>query len=349
MPVDLRGMHCTQLGSVVVLVLATACGVDDCAREIAARAQAFVQGLDAGQRERAVVAFASEQRTSWGFVPNEYPGLALRDMTLPQRQAAHELLRATLSSQGYLKTTAIFGLETVLRALEDLPARPATHRDPERYWFQVLGDPAGAAPWGWRVQGHHVSLHFTTVAGVVAHTPFFLGANPAEVRDGAARGLRVLGAEEELGRRLWKSLDEDQRKVALLDVKAPSDVILGPTRKADFLAAPKGLAVGSMTGEQSAIFATLLDEYVLNLRKGLAESTLREIRAAGLEQIRFAWAGGGEPGQGHYYRLHGPTFVIEYDNTQNEANHVHTVWRDLKNDFGEDLLRQHHEREHGRK
>lgn len=332
----------------VVLPL-VCCEAEDPAREIAARAQAFVQSLAAGQREKAVVAFESEQRTTWGFVPNEYPGLMLADMTQAQRRAAHALVRATLSSQGYLKATAIFGLETVLRAVESKEGAPATHRDSERYWFQVLGDPAGAAPWGWRVQGHHVSLHFTSVAGVVAHTPFFLGANPAEVRDGAARGLRVLGAEEDLGRRLLESLDAEQKKQAVLDVKAPSDVILGPSRKADFLGAPKGVPVGAMSSEQKAIFAALLDEYVQNLRASLAERTLREIRTAGYEKICFAWAGGTEPGQGHYYRLHGPTFVVEYDNTQNAANHVHTVWRDLKNDFGADLLRAHHEQDHKRK
>lgn len=335
--------------AVVGLLVLSACTEDGAAAAIATNAAAFVASLDPAQRERAAMPFAAEARTAWGFVPNEYPGLALADMNLEQRRAAHELLRGTLSTQGYLKATAIFGLDAVLRALEDRPGRPALQRDPERYWFQVFGDPAGKEPWGWRVQGHHVSLHFTTVDGVVAHTPFFLGANPAEVRAGAARGLRVLGAEEDLGRRLWTSLDEGQRKLALLDVKAPSDVILGPNRNADFLGTPKGVPVSALNDEQRAILATLLDEYLGNLRKELAERALRELEKAGYEAIRFAWAGSAEPGQGHYYRLHGPTFVVEYDNTQNDANHVHTVWRDLRHDFGADLLRQHHQRDHSHK
>jgi hypothetical protein len=336
-------------GGLFLVSLGPGCARDDGARAIAEAAAAFVQSLGPGEREKAVAPFDSPQRTEWGFVPAEYPGLVLKDMDAGQRRAAHALLRASLSSQGYLKATAVFALDAVLRALEEQAGRQAPHRDPERYWFQVLGDPGGDQPWGWRVQGHHVSLHFTTAGGVVAHSPFFLGANPAEVRSGATRGLRVLGAEEDLGRRLWRSLDEGQRQQALLAVKAPADVILGPGRKADFLGPPKGLPVGAMDEAQRGIAALLLDEYVHNLRREVAERSLRRIRAAGVDQIRFAWAGGDEPGQGHYYRLHGPTFVVEYDNTQNGANHVHTVWRDLTEDFGEDLLRQHHEREHRRR
>lgn len=316
---------------------------------MATAARRLLDGLDAGQRERAIFDFGDAERLRWHFVPAEYPGLALADMTPAQKELVHELLRTSLSTAGYLKATSIVRLELVLRELAERAGRPSAHRDPERYYVAVFGEPSSERPWSWRIQGHHVSLHFCGIAGdLVATTPAFLGANPHVVRQGPLAGLRVLGAEEDLARALLADLDEAQRKRAILDVKAPADVILGPDRAATFLGEPKGLPAADMTARQRDLMWRLVREYVENLRPGLAAAQLQRIEAAGVERIAFAWAGELQPGRPHYYRLHGPTFVIEYDNTQDDANHVHTVFRDLERDFGGDALKEHLQRGHGR-
>jgi hypothetical protein len=316
-------------------------------REIAAAAQAFLESLDEAKRGRAQFAFDDPERLTWGFVPAKYEGVRLGEMTLEQRRAAHALLRSALSAKGYLKATTIFALDGVLRAIAEAAGRQAAHRDPEHYAFAIFGKPSADGAWGWCVQGHHLSLHFTGAGGeLTAHTPAFRGANPAEVRSGPLAGLRALAAEEDLGRRLVRSLDDEQRRIAVIAAQAPADVILGPARDARSLGEPAGLPVARMDDAQRALVAALLDEYATDLRGELAGRELARIRDAGIERIHFAWAGGFAPGEGHYYRLHGPTFVIEYDNTQDGANHIHTVWRDPQRDFGGDPLREHLERDH---
>lgn len=304
-------------------------------------ARKFLGLLGEEQRKKAQFELQSSEREKWGFVPNVYPGIGVFELSAAQRDAAHALLRSTLSAKGYLATTAIFSLDGILREMERTRGREAPHRDPERYFFAVFGDPSGTSPWGWRVQGHHVSLHFSSVEGAVSVTPLFLGANPANVREGTMTGLRVLASEEDLGRALVKSLDEKQRKRATLQAEAPADVILGPGRAADFLGEPKGLPGVEMNSAQREVLAALLDLYTATLRADLAQGERIRMTARGLDEIYFSWAGGTEPGQGHYYRIHGPEFVLEYDNTQDGANHVHTVWRDRRRDFGQDLLAEH--------
>jgi hypothetical protein len=310
-------------------------------------AQRFLAALDEGQRQKAALAFDDGERLRWRFVPGQYPGVQLGELSPAQKELAHGLLRCSLSSAGYLKTTSIVRLEQVLKDLAQQKGQPAEHRDPERYSIAVFGTPSAAEPWGWRFQGHHVSLNFSGSKGdLVATTPAFLGANPHVVRQGPLAGLRVLGAEEDLARALLGQLDDDQRKRALLDVKAPADVILGPDRAATFLGEPKGLPAAAMNDGQKELLMQIVREYAENLRPEFAQKQLERIRAAGLEKIAFAWAGSLEPGKPHYYRVHGPTFVVEYDNTQDDANHVHTVFRDLERDFGGDLLREHVEHGH---
>ncbi|MGE5413329.1 MAG: DUF3500 domain-containing protein [Syntrophomonadaceae bacterium] len=214
-------------------------------------------------------------------------------------------------------------------------------RDPELYYLAIFGDPSDARAWGWRFEGHHVSLNFSSASGrIVAATPAFLGANPARVPKGPRAGWRVLAAEEDLARQLLGSLDEGQRKTAIFDVAAPSDIILSPGRKA--VPDPAGLSYAEMSAEERATLMRLVDEYLGNMRADVARAQREKIEKAGLDAIRFGWAGGTRVGEGHYYRIQGPTFVIEYDNTQNGANHVHSVWRDLQDDFGGDLLRRHY-------
>jgi hypothetical protein len=213
----------------------------------------------------------------------------------------------------------------------------------EGYFFSVFGEPGDSGNWGWRVEGHHISLNFA-VSGdsVLAVTPSFMGANPAEVREGPRKGLRVLGTEEDLGRQLVKSLDEGQLKTALVSNVAPKEIITGNDRKARSLE-PMGIAASALTQAQKDALLAVIREYVFRYRSEIADGDLQNIRKAGDEKIHFAWAGGLDLGQPHYFRIQGPTFLMEYDNTQNNANHVHTVWRDLQNDFGGDLLREHYE------
>ena len=310
---------------------------------MAKAAAGFLNGLDPAQRKKALLPFDSESRYDWHYVPRERPGLTFKEMDAKQRKLAHALLKAGLSQKGYLKTTTIIRLEDVLR---DLEGGLGPTRDPELYDFIVFGAPTETGTWGWRVEGHHISLNFTVVNGTMtATTPQFLGSNPAEVRDGPMKGTRPLGREEDLGRQLVTSLNEGQRKAAILDVKAPADIITGASRKAEMLE-QKGLAYPAMTKDQKALLEQILQEYARTMPDELAKERMDRLRKAGMEHLRFAWAGGLERGQGHYYRIQGPTFVVELDNTQNNANHVHTVWRDFDGDWGEDLLRGHYEHGH---
>ncbi len=310
-------------------------------------ADVLLASLDDEQRKQASFPFENAERKNWNFVPREYPGVAIRDLSLAQRAHVHSLLRAALSSKGYLKVTSIMALEGILRELESRPDRPATHRDPERYWIAVFGTPRPNAVWGWRLQGHHVSLNWTTIDDEFAPTPMFLGANPHQVRQGPRAGLRVLGEEEDLARALMNTLTPEQAQFVVLAVEAPRDVILGPGRKADLLGEPKGLPAVLMTAQQKAMLLAIIREYAENLRGEFASVELERIRDAGIDGVRFAWAGSTDPKEPHYYRVHGRGFVIEYDNTQGGANHSHTVWHDLHNGFGEDALRRHYAEGHG--
>ncbi|HKC88092.1 MAG TPA: DUF3500 domain-containing protein, partial [Blastocatellia bacterium] len=216
-------------------------------------------------------------------------------------------------------------------------------RDPELYYFSIFGTPSAKSPWGWRVEGHHISLNFTVVKGeTVSNTPLFFGANPAEVREGARKGLRALAAEEDKGRELIQALDEKQRAVAVFDKTAPGDIITMNNRKADPLK-PEGVAAGQLNKQQKALLEKLLDEYLSRMPQDIADERSKKIRDAGFDKIYFAWAGGMNKGDPHYYRIQGPTFLVEYDDTQNNANHIHSVWRDFNGDFGDDLLREHYQ------
>jgi len=228
--------------------------------------------------------------------------------------------------------------------LKELEQGKGPLRDPNNYAFSIFGTPGEHATWGWRFEGHHLSMTFTIVDARAVAGPVFFGTNPATVLDGPRKGLRVLAVEEDLGRELIKSLTPEQQKTAIYDVQAPKEIITGNSRKAN-PGPPVGLAAGDMTAAQQKLLMTLVENYAYRLRPELADQDLAKIAAAGFKNIHFAWAGSLEPGQPHYYRLHGPTFLVEFDDTQNNANHIHTVWRDSANDFGEDLLREHYDHE----
>jgi hypothetical protein len=283
--------------------------------------------------------FDDAERFNWHFIPRTRKGITWNDMTSAQQALAHAFLASGLSTRGYQQVEMIMSLDQILKEIEQ--GRGAL-RDPNNYAFSVFGTPAAGATWGWRFEGHHVSMNFTITHNRAVAGPVFFGTNPANVLDGPRKGLRVLAIEEDLGRALVKSLTAEQQKVAIYDVKSPTEIITSNSRKAD-PGAPVGLKAADMTDAQKKLLMTLVENYANRLRPELADDDLARIEAAGFENIRFAWAGGVEAGQGHYYRLHGPTFLVEFDDTQNNANHIHTVWRDSANDFGEDLLREHYD------
>ncbi|MEJ7616513.1 MAG: DUF3500 domain-containing protein [Pyrinomonadaceae bacterium] len=298
-------------------------------------------------KAKAMMPFESDQRMDWHFIPKVRKGVTFKQLEPQNRALVHALLRKGLGAHGYKKVTTIISLEDVLQEIEK-GSGPV--RDKELYYVTVFGEPGGKAkPWGWSFEGHHLSLNFTVSAdGRIANTPLFLGSNPGEVMSGPRQGVSPLRAEESLGRELFKSLEGEQRTEALMSAEAPADILSGNSRRVNPLA-PAGLAAGKLTGRQSELFMRLLSEYTGNMPAAIGTKRMRELRAAGFNQIRFAWAGGTERFQPHYYRIQGPSFLIEYDNIQNNANHIHTVWRDFTGDFGEDLLAKHHRESHRHK
>lgn len=330
----------TAAAALTVACLGTFVATADTAvDEMAGAANAFLAGLDAPRKAQAVFEWKDAERFNWQIIPRERKGLCWKEMTSAQRHLATSLLATGLSQRGFVKATTIMSLEQILLELEQ---GKGPKRDPEVYFWSLFGTPSATGTWGWRVEGHHVSLNFTIVNGqFVSSTPSMFGTNPAEVREGPRRGLRVMGTEEDLGRQLLRSLDAGQRKVAVFSDKAPADVVNIGLRNPKSME-PAGLTASNLNGPQKKLLRQLIEEYVRRARTEIADADLAEIDAAGFDKVAFAWAGPDEPGQGHYYRVQGPTFLLEYDNTQNNANHIHAVWRELAGDFGEDLLARHY-------
>ena len=311
---------------------------------MAEAARAFVASLDDAQRAAATFSFSDDERERFHFIPIEMferSGVMIADMSPIQRERAHDLLRSGLSQRGYLTATQIMELEDVLLALE---GGQRFARDRDEYLFSVFGTPAEGADWGWRFEGHHISLHFTVVGGEVAVTsPAFLGANPAEVAEGPQRGRRALGDREDAGRSLIEALDASQRGLAIIDVDAPRDILTG----AETFVTPldeTGIPASELDDTQRRLLFDVIEVYLSVMADDIADHRRSRLMADDTDAIRFAWAGGVDVGEPHYYRVQGPTFLIEYDNTQNGANHIHSVWREFDGDFGRDLLREHRSR-----
>ena len=318
---------------------------------MAKSAQAFLDSLNAEQREKAADPLDSTDRTRWHFIPtNQFPreGLPLKDMTEPQRKLAIALLQSGLSQRGYTVTSTIMNdLEAILRDTEAAAraakpgAAPGMTRDPELYYFTIFGTPGTKGRWGWRVEGHHLSLHFTIADGsAVVAAPTFWGTNPAEVREGPKKGLRALDKEQDAGRALIMALDDAQKKTATFAEVAPNDILTTNKVTVDPLS-PPGIAASELNAKQRVLLMQLIAVYTDQMTPDIAAERRAEFEKAGVEKIAFAWAGPVTPGEKHYYRVQGPTFVIEFDNTQNNGNHIHSVWRDFESDFGRDLLREH--------
>lgn len=302
----------------------------------------FLASLTPEQVAKATYKFENEERFNWHFIPKERNGLPLKDMNPHQKHLAQALLSAGLSQRGYIKATSIMSLEDILRIMEK---DSGVRRNPEGYFFTIFGEPSETGVWGYRVEGHHMSVNFTIANGKVSASPNFFGTNPAEVREGPRKGLRVLHAEEDLARDLMTSLTPAQKKTALVSKDAYKDIITMASRKAALEGQPSGLKVSELNAKQKQMLQALLDEYAHNVPEQVAQARLEKVKKSGTN-LWFAWAGVEEKGGPHYYRVQGSEFLIEYDNTQNNANHVHSVWRDINGDFGLDLLGDHYKTSH---
>jgi len=303
-------------------------------------AERVLAALPPAAREKVARPFDDKDRLDWHYTPRSRNGVALKELDPQGRDAVHALLKEALSATGYQKAVNIIELELVLREMETFGG---LMRDPERYHLTIYGTPSKTAAWGWRFEGHHLSLNFALAGDHMAvDTPSFFGANPANVPRGPKAGQRVLAAEEDEARALLTSLSEAQRRDAVFDTRTFGDIVTGNKEKVEPLQ-PVGIAAAQLSEAQRAQLLKLIEVYARTFEPGLAEARMARVRDGGIEKVRFGWAGATEKGKQHYYRVQGPLFLIEYDATQDGGNHIHSVWRDFNGDFGRDLLREHYE------
>lgn len=313
-----------------------------------AAARGLIEATPAAARGALVRPFTDAARSDWNYTPRRRTGIPWRDMSAAQREAATALIRTVLSDAGLEKVRSVMALEIALREIEG----SGGFRDPGNYAIAIFGDP-GSDPvhrWGWRIEGHHLSLHFTLEGDRhIATLPQFIGANPAVVprdfTDGPHRGARVLGKEEDLARRLMRGLAGPKRAVALIDARPYGDIV---TRNAAELSplAPAGVRLVDLPAAERAALLELVGIFAEHLRPELAEARLASVRAEDPGAVRFAWAGSVEPGKPHYFRIQGAKFLIELDNSG--GNHIHAVWRDFDGDWGRDVLGEHYREAHGK-
>ncbi len=366
-------------GSRIALLLLLVCGVTMMAgstatteRLMVESGKMFVQSLDRFQKGRTLLDFDARSRTEWHYFPERSfistygyrrNGITFKDMSPKQKHLANALLSSGLSQEGYFKVVQVMALEDIIRVIED---DSSGHRDTENYHFSIYGSPSMTENWGWRVEGHHLSLHYTMKGGrLVSSSPTFLGANPHEVVQGVHTGLRALGQEEDLAMALMNSLDEGQKSQAIFSDMAPPDIVTRADKRARLEGSPEGLPASQMSGPQYEMLLHLIGEYAHILPPDVAEARMTAAQQTPRDQLYFAWAGqltrpkpkpvplgGITTGQrelrGNYYRVQAPAFLIEYDNTQNLSNHSHSVWREFENDYGLDVLALHHQQfDHG--
>lgn len=314
--------------------------------EMKSAADAFLGSLDETKRSKAAFPFESDQRENFKFTPQTRTGLPFKEMDEAQKAAAMKLIETALSDKGKLKASQVIILEGLLAEKEKNP----TYRDNTKYYVSIFGKPGDEKAWGWKFEGHHFAVNYTVIAGKeVATTPSFIGANPGEVTEGQHKGLRILKAEEELAMALANVLLEGGKAAVKFSDKAPAEIFSAENRKATALEAV-GLPASEMTAEQKSALRTLISEYTGRNRKVLADDDMKKIDDAGFDKITFGWAGSLKRGEAWYYRVQGPTFLMEAANTQNNANHIHATWRSFEGDFGRDMMAEHykqHEKDHG--
>jgi hypothetical protein len=342
------------------------------AAKMAEAAGRFLAALTVAQRDKVSFAFADDaQRRDWSFLPvPERSGLQIGSLDDAQRKLAHELIVASTSMPGYSKVVSVMAMEHVLRALAQATRPAAAHLfDPGRYSLKVFGQPGGPAAWGWQLAGHHISLNFTVVGGrYVSPTPSLLGSEPASFGT-----LAPLADDEELGYRFVNSLDNAQRADAVIYHRPPPDLAtrivprIGEVERPDPVFAPEpdyvltederdilsyvrsspnGLPARSLDKQQLADLVGLVEAFAGRLPSDVAAAQLLQIERAGLENLVFAWAGSTSPGERHYFRIQSPVLLIEHDNTQANGAHIHSVWRNPADDFGDDVLAQHYRLHH---
>jgi Protein of unknown function (DUF3500) len=333
-------------------------------------ANRFLQSLTPEQKTATLLDFDSKDRTAWHYYPergyvDEYKhdrrGIMFKEMNLTQRFMAQALLAAGLSQAGFIKAMKVMTMEDVVRWME---SDTTGHRDAERYHFAIFGKPTATGTWGWRVEGHHLSLNFVIKnGGLVSSTPTFFGGNPHEVPEGPLKGMRALEREEDLGMALVNAFDPKQRKQAIFLEEAPYDLVTMATVRAKLDGEPQGLPASKMNDRQISTLMDLIAEYAENMPPQIASERMKAVRATPRERLFFGWAGetsrkppapvvigkvttGDRAVKGNYYRIQAPGFLVEYDNTQNQGNHSHSVWRDFHGDFGLDVLALHYRQEH---
>lgn len=301
---------------------------------MAAAAGTFLNALSDAQKAKASFEFKDEERLNWHYIPRERKGLPLRELEGDARRTGLALLKSGLSEAGYDQSLNVMSLEETLYLLEGGKREERrSKRDPQKYYFSIFGTPKKGATWGWRIEGHHLSLNYTIVDGrLVSSTPEFFGANPGFIDAGPGREIRVLGVEEDIARSILKASSPDLQDKLWLSKKAADDIRSRGTQQPD-QAAPVGLPMAKMNKDQKKLMADLITEYLRNMPSDVVTERRAKINKAGMDSIHFAWWGSSERNARHAYRVQGPTFLIEYNNTQNSANHVHAIWRDMAGDF----------------
>ena len=336
-----------RLANLIVFLLSTAAlSVNaqqsriDLTQKMVDSTNSFLASLSAQQRNNGVYAFDDEERLNWHFIPRDRNGIPFRSMNEPQREAAENLLRTFFSAKGYQRAEAVRGLESVLAEIE---VNGRFDRDPELYFITIFGTPGLNNDWALRYEGHHLAYNWTFVRGVgIASSPQFFGSNPAEVKAGENIGTRVLATEEDIARELVNSLNPNQQTTAVLEAEVPRDIFTAAEKEISPLE-NSGISYSELDSQQKRTLISLVEELASMQPEVIAQQRMDSIRSAGLDGIKFTWIGGMERGDPHYYRLQGSNFLIEYDNTQNNANHIHLVWRDFAGDFGRDLIRMHYQ------
>lgn len=300
----------------------------------------FIKSLDEAQLKKVQLPFDHLSRQVWHFLPGKmWPrsGIMLKELNRTQKELAFTLLQQHLSESGFKKIMRIIELENVLQEM----GQDKEFRDSEKYFIAIYGDPLTDGLWAWSFEGHHVSLNFTIAKDKVSMTPRFLGANPAVIPSGNRKGEQTLAKEDEMGLQLINSMNSSQRQMAIFSDRSYFEIVTSNATEVGPLQAV-GIKMSSLRQEQKVLLIDLIKEYLSVMPEDIASKRMRQLEEENLSEIRFGWAGASNSGEGHYYRIQGNSFLIEFDNTVGNANHIHTVWRDFKGDFGKDLIKEHY-------